>query len=160
MDFPFIVSLSESAPYPKAQIDSFDSGVLSFSWLDESEVRVDGGGSTVWVSEEEPILADFISAISSQASPPGDTPQEVGAGQIRAAMIASGIAQTDEELDGLIEAALNSVITDQTQRSIAIALWRYAGGFKRHNAFILAAQVALQKTDSEIDDLFRLAAQF
>jgi hypothetical protein len=160
MEFPIVVSLLKSAPYPKAEITSFDSGVLSFSWLDQSDLRIDGGGSTVWVSEEEPTEQDFISAISAQVSPPGDTPKEVGAGQIRAAMIASGIAQTDEELDALIETALNSVIANQTQRSIAIALWRYAGGFKRHNAFILAAQVALQKTDSEIDDLFRLAAQF
>jgi len=38
--------------------------------------------------------------------------------------------------------------------------WEYAGEFRRLDPFILAAQVALNKTDEEVDDLFRLALTF
>lgn len=38
--------------------------------------------------------------------------------------------------------------------------WEYAGEFKRLDPFILAAQVALDKTDEEVDALFQLALTF
>lgn len=38
--------------------------------------------------------------------------------------------------------------------------WEYAGEFKRLDPFILAAQVALDKTDEEVDQLFQLALTF
>jgi hypothetical protein len=104
--------------------------------------------------------ADIAYALAHPSMPPSPVPAVVGSGQIRAAMIASGIAADDAALDALIEGALAGAIADATERAIALTLWRNASDFKRDNAFIAAAQLALGKSAAEIDDLFRLAATF
>lgn len=92
-------------------------------------------------------------------------PFEVGAGQIRAALIALGwveitnLTNPDADLDtwalGLI-----SNIPDQSQRLIATVLWHNAGGFKFDNEFIVFAAGVLGKTEEERKQLFRIAATF
>lgn len=104
--------------------------------------------------------ADIAYALAHPAAPEPPVPGIVGSGQIRAAMIASGIAADDAALDALIEGALAGAIADPTERAIALTLWRNASDFKRDNAFIAAAQAALGKTSAEIDDLFRIAVTF
>ena len=86
-------------------------------------------------------------------------PQSVGSGQIRAALIVSGVANSDDALSATIEAALDQ-ISDPAQKQIAITLWRNASEFRRDNQFITMAQIMLGMTNEQIDDLFRLAATF
>jgi hypothetical protein len=94
-------------------------------------------------------------------SPPAPAvPAEVGAGQIRAAMIASGIAADVDALDAQIVAALAANVPDATQRAVALALWRHATAFRRDHATIALVSAALGKTSAEIDALFILAASF
>lgn len=84
-------------------------------------------------------------------------PKKVGSGQIRAAMILSGIAADDDALSTLIEGILAN-IPDESEQAVAVTLWRNASEFKRDHKFIAAVQAALGKTDADIDQLFRLAA--
>lgn len=112
------------------------------------------GAARIFISDSTPTQDQMAALFTSTP-----VPQEVGSGQIRAAMIVAGIAANDDALDGLIEGALAN-IPDATQRAIATTLWRNASSFKRDNAFIESARAALGKTSSEIDDLFRLASTF
>jgi hypothetical protein len=108
-----------------------------------------------------PLTAEALAAHLANPQPPAvAVPAEVGAGQIRAAMIAIGIAADVDALDALIATSLEQNIANATERAVALALWRHAGAFKRDNAFVLTAATALGKTSAEIDDLFRLAATF
>jgi len=86
-------------------------------------------------------------------APPAPVPQEVGAGQIRAAMITTGIAPDLATLNATFESFLAG-------NEIGLALWRHATSFKRDYPLIEAARIALGKTTEEVDDLFRLAATF
>ena len=71
----------------------------------------------------------------------------VGPLQFRKALRAAGLhAAAVAYVDGADE---------ETQEA-----WEYAGEFKRLDPFILAAQVALDKTDEEVDALFQLALTF
>lgn len=85
-------------------------------------------------------------------------PKVVGSGQIRAAMILSGIAANQEALDTLIHGAIDAAIADPVQNAVAHTLWDNASEFKRSHEFLDLAQAALNKTDADIDNLFRLAA--
>jgi hypothetical protein len=122
----------------------------------------DAQGRTYYSGAAEPSQADAAAAVATPAVAPvvAPVPAEVGAGQIRAAMIATGIAADVEALDALITTALETSVPDATQRAVALALWRHASAFKRDNAFVEAARLALNKTPAEIDALFRLAATF
>lgn len=77
----------------------------------------------------------------------------VGSGQIRAAMILSGWADDDDSLSALIEGLLQPL----PDRAVAVTLWRNASEFNRSHPFIEAVRVALNKTNEEVDALFRLA---
>jgi hypothetical protein len=111
-------------------------------------------------AEAWPTDAVLAAQILNPPAPAPTVPAEVGSGQIRAAMIASGIAADNAALDTLITTALTNAIADPTQRAIALALWGHATTFKRANAWVATAQTALGKTDAEIDTLFILAASF
>lgn len=147
--------------YPKARIDNVDqeSKIFSFAYLNAEGRQVDSGGSIGKYLEEYSEEA-LIEAIDNPLTEPMPVPAEVGAGQIRAAMIASGIAANVDALDALITTALNAAISDSLQRAVALALWQYAGSFKRDNAFVEAARQALGKSHTEINELFRLANTF
>lgn len=99
---------------------------------------------------------DPWSAIIARHAPP----DEVGSGQIRAALIALDVAADDDALDSLITTAITNAVADAKQRAIALTLWRNAATFKRDNAFVVAVQAALGKTDADMDNIFRLAATF
>lgn len=83
-------------------------------------------------------------------------PPVVGSGQIRAAMIITGYASSDGELNAFIENTI-SQLDVELDRAIALTLWRNASEFKRNNRFIKLLQIILNKTSAEIDELFCLA---
>lgn len=157
---------TSSAPHPQVEIVSVDplAGVVVFAWLDADGARVDSGGSIARFTPSEdgsdPDDATLVDAITNPPPIVAAVPASVGSGQIRAAMIASGLGADDAALDSLINGALTAAVADPTQRAIALALWGYASEFRRDNAFIATARAALGMTDAQIDDLFRLAATF
>ncbi len=93
-------------------------------------------------------------------------PQEVGSGQIRAALVALGWitltnpSNADAEVDAWASALIELAVSDPGQKAIAHLLWRNASGFKRENQFILLVATILEKTSEETDTLFRTAATF
>lgn len=113
------------------------------------DASLGGGIGWVWDGQSFAPPPALLSAV----------PASVGSGQIRAALIASGVAADDDALSTAIETILAN-IPDATQRAIAVTLWRNASEFRRDHPFINIVQGALNKTHAEIDDLFRLAATF
>lgn len=129
-------------------------------WDGASYVADDG---RTFYTANLPSAEDAAAAVATPQNPPAPVapvPSVVGSGQIRAALIASGIAADDDALNGLVEGALTAAIADATERAIALTLWRNASEFVRDNAFIATAQAALGLSDAQVDDLFRLAATF
>lgn len=104
--------------------------------------------------------ADLAAYLAAHPLAFAAVPTKVGSGQIRAALIASGLAADDAALDTLVEGALTNALADATRRAIALTLWRNASEFHRAHAFIATAQAALGQSPDQIDDLFRLAATF
>jgi hypothetical protein len=96
------------------------------------------------------------------SDPNGVLPQStvsasVGSGQIRVALRRKGIGASEEEINTVIETAINSLPDDGT-RADAIILWRYAYSFERQHPFIIAVASALNKDAAWLDDLFCQAA--
>jgi hypothetical protein len=114
-----------------------DDVTLSAPWVEASPEEV-----AWWESENQPVV---------------HTPQEVGGGQIMAAMIEKGYAPNLDALYQLLDGILDQVVTDPVQNASAKALLRRASVFKRDFPLIEAVRVALRKTDEDINDLFRLA---
>lgn len=136
-------------------------GVTLVAWDGASYVADDG--RTFWTASDTPSADDAAAAVANPQNPPSPVapvPTVVGSGQIRAALIACGVAADDDALNALVEAALAGAIADTTQRAIALTLWRNASEFVRGNAFIATAKGALGLSDEQVDDLFRLAATF
>lgn len=134
---------------------SWDAETLTLSWQVPQEEGDPRNGSM------ELSQADLDAALSyTPPTPTPPVPRKVGAGQIRAAMIASGIAATVDELDTTIEAGIDALPITAKEKEIARALWRSSTQFIRDYPTILAVQSALGKTDADVDDLFRLASTF
>lgn len=137
--------------------------VLSADEADGYRVQTPDG-RTIGIPAADPAAPLTAAALAAHiANPPAPAvaiPAEIGSGQIRAAMIAIGIAADVDALDTLISTALAENIADATERAVALALWRHATTFKRNNAFILTAAAALGKTPAEIDEVFVLGATF
>jgi len=108
----------------------------------------------------EPVL------VENPAPGPEPVPQEVGSGQIRAALVALGWvtvqnpSNADAEVDAWGSALIELAVSDPAQKTIAHLLWKNASVFKRNDAFVLVVAAVLQKTSEETDTLFRTAATF
>lgn len=90
-------------------------------------------------------------------------PPEVGAYQIREAMIRHGffVPETPQPdyklLDAWIEGLMDMAITNAAQNAAAKRAWRTATAVKRGNEFLPVVAWAAGKTEAEVDELFRLA---
>ena len=98
--------------------------------------------------------------------PPEPVPQEVGSGQIRAALVALGWitltnpSNADAEVDAWATALIEGAVPDPATKAIAHLLWRNASTFKRDNQFVLLVATILEKTTEQTDQLFRTASTF
>lgn len=146
-------------PFPEGKSPPVWTSTVQWNEQDLTYLCVSEDGETTQgftLSQEE-----IDEAIAYQDPPlPPKVPYEVGAAQIRAAMLASGFAETEEALNVMVEGIINSTVPAGIEREIALVLWYKATQFKRDYPLILAAQQALNKTDEEVDDLFRFAETF
>lgn len=114
------------------------------------------GGWNLVSGTVEPILIE----IPPYVEPEPEIPYSVGPFQIRAALLALGYADSEVNLDTLIENAIDVAVTDPTQNIFAKLAWKRASEFRRDSAFIEVARLALGKSPEDIDLLFTTAATF
>jgi hypothetical protein len=118
-------------------------------------------GHVEWTDQNNTTIssfADYQQYIDAYNALQPETPPEPTIEQIRASM-SCGPLQIRKALRaaGLHAGVVAYVAAadEETQEA-----WEYAGEFNRLDPFILAAQVALNKTDEEVDGLFQLALTF
>jgi len=80
-------------------------------------------------------------------------PAEVGAGQIRVAMLNMDLADDEAGLDQLIYTIIDAALTGK-DRAKARILWNRATVFRRNHPFVGLVQAALGKDDAWMDALY------
>jgi hypothetical protein len=98
-----------------------------------------------------PLTADEIEARLPKP------PHEVGAGQIRVAMIELGFAKDGDALDTYVFGVIDSLPILPKQKAQARVLWKHAAVFRRDNEFIQLFQIATNRTDADMDAIYFLA---
>ena len=101
--------------------------------------------------------AGFASWRVSNPAPTAVVPVPVSVGpfQIRAGLIAAGVAATSAALDTVIYGAIDTAIVDAGQNALARLAWDKASEFRRDAPFLEVVRVVLGKTHAEVDDIFR-----
>lgn len=129
---------------------------LSWPWQEQScsvdeKENLEFHGFTV-LSENDYDLykAQYQTEIDAWIQTNTKVPSSVSPRQIRIALIMTGFS-----LD-LIENTINSL--PEPDKSIVRVTWEYSVEFQRNNAVLLSMAPVLGLSDSQIDDLFRLAS--
>lgn len=105
----------------------------------------------LWQSQDSRWL-DPLPGDGSTVEVLPDVPEKVTARQAVEALLRSGLTETQ------IEAQIIT-IQDDTQRAIALNLWRRSNDFERNNPTLIAlATQSLGMTEAQLDQLFITAA--
>lgn len=84
-------------------------------------------------------------------APAPSIPSVVSRKQARMALVLSGVPLAT------VQASIDA-ITDDTERALAQIAWDDAVEFRRNDPFLVAMAAALSLTESQLDDLYTLAA--
>lgn len=87
----------------------------------------------------------------SEAERRARIPSVVSRKQARMALVLSGVTLT------AVQSAIDA-ITDSTERALAQIAWDDAVEFRRDDPFLISMAAALSLTESQLDDMFTLAA--
>lgn len=107
-------------------------------------------GSPVFTIAGDGSVSAHIHAV------PGPVPQKVTNAQMRCALRDLGLLVSIKAAAAADKAAHNQL--DPTDDGEFWERWEYGNEFSRQDPFVLQMQAAFEKTDTEMDDLFRLAA--
>lgn len=96
-----------------------------------------------------PMTAEETAQMESDAAMPPAVPAMVTMRQARLALLGAGLLAS-------VDTAINAM--PEPQRSAARIEWDYSSAVQRHNGFVQSLGPALGLSESQIDDLFRVAA--
>ena len=105
-----------------------------------------------WIQSDTAAIGDLY-ADGAFAKPPTQqtpVPDEVTNAQAREALIRSGISIAS------VNSAIQA-ITNPVEREVAFVQWEYRDKIRRNAELVRSMGVALNLSDSQIDDLFRYA---
>lgn len=113
--------------------------------LGENWIELDPGSAVGpgWLYDGE--------AFAAPEAPAPSIPSVVSRKQARMALVLSGVPLA------AVQSAIDAIV-DDTERALAQIAWDDAVEFRRDDPFLVAMATALSLTESQLDDLYTLAA--
>lgn len=120
-----------------------------------------------WVSSNNPKALVWLPYTPPEPEPDADpVPSEVGPAQLRIAIVLLGWfspsnpQNADAEIDNWLMQMVPNVLMNPNEQLAAYMLLKRATVFRRDHPFMLALALYNERTEEDLDNLFRTAAAF